>query len=168
MPIRHASRHLLQSVHDHLRDQLDVLGWLTPGGFKSRPVTLQTYIPPDGPDSSPPNTIVLTLGDEPDEIPEELGDGLVSVEQVLFVDVWGENQPVSLALADDLKDVLRGRRPGLSRRIPFYDYTQHPRAPLPTVVVETSDVIRLRPDNNDFRRNWMVVKATLTMTWVPA
>lgn len=165
--MRHRSRHVLQSVVQHLKTQLTALNWNTTTGFNEHPVNLVAYMVDEKDTSIPPNTVAVNFGDESDEVGEELGDGLVSSTWVVFVDVYGENQAVALALADDIKDVFRGRINGLRPYLQLTDFTAVP----PTVtmdLLEFDGTERSKPLNNDYRRNWQVVKTTVTCYWNPS
>jgi hypothetical protein len=169
--MRHRVRSVYQSIYDHLGDQLGVLGWLTAGGAKTTPVTMQQYVPDETGQSLQPNTVAVTLGDESGENAEELGDRLVSVDLQLFVDIYGENQAITLAIADDVKDILRGRINGLSRFVPAYDYTGYDGTPESRTPVddeiEMLNVGRQPAKAVELRRNWQVVYATANVLYVP-
>lgn len=169
--MRHRVRSVYQSIYDHLNAQLAELGWLTAGGAKSVPVTMQQYVPDETGQSLPPNTVAVTLGEESGENEEELGDRLVSVDLQVFVDVYGENQAITLALADDVKDILRGRINGLSRFVPAFDYSTYDGTPESRTAVgdaiEMLAVGRQPARAVELRRNWQIVSAIAHIEYVP-
>lgn len=168
--IRHFGRHLYQSVFDHVDQALADLGWKDPGGFKENVVRTQNYVPEEGQGTSQlqPNLVAVTMLEEGEETPEEMGDVRVSLDVVFTVDIYGENQAVALAIAEDVKDVLRGR---LERRriIPVYDYSTTP-APtlLDGVLAENEDVVRLPSQRTELRRQWQVVRWTVHVEYTPS
>ncbi len=171
--IRHFGRHLYQSVFDHIDTGLVDLGWKVAGGFKEFPVTTQNWVPDEGQGTSQvqPNLVAVTILDEGEEVPEELGDGLVSIDVQLSVDIYGENQAVALAIAEDVKDLLRGRIDGYHRIIPIFDYsavdTGGTRAALTGVWAENEDVVRIPSQRTELRRQWQVVRWTCHVEYVP-
>lgn len=167
--IRHFGRHLYQSVFDHLDGGLDDLGWKSPGGFKEFLVRTQSYVPDEGQGSSQlqPNLVAITLLDEGVEVPEELGDTLVSIDLGFVADIYGENQAVALSIAEDVKDLLRGRINSYHRIVPIYDYTTSPRTRLDGVWAENEDVARMPSNRTELRRQWQVVRWTCHVEYVP-
>ena len=163
--LRHAPRHIQESIADDLETALMALGWLGPTGvpFGTKPVDVQRKRMDESEMKAiTGNTVVISWGDEPDWVEEELGGGLVSVSPVMFVDVVGVSDPISLAIASDVKDVLAGTHPNYSRFHQVRDQTQTPPVPVPGWQVEITDVIRERP-TADWRRYWQTVKATATV-----
>ncbi len=165
--IRHFGRHMYQSVYDHLSEGLNGLGWMSEGGFKSTVVRMQNYVPDETGTAIAPNLVAVTLLDEGPELEAEMGDLLVSIEPTFVVDIYGENQAVALAIAEDVKDILRGRINGYTRIIPMYDYSQDPRQLLDGVWAENTDVVRLPSQRTELRRQWQVVRWTLQVEYTP-
>lgn len=168
--IRHFGRHLYQSAYDHLDGALGGLGWMTAGGFKSQLLRMQTYIPDETGAALAPNLAALTLLDEGPELEAAMGDLLVETDVTFVVDIFGENQAVALAIAEDVKDVLRGRINGYRRIIPVYDYTAGAanKVHLDGVWAENEDVVRMPSNRTELRRQWQVVRWTCHVEYVPS
>jgi hypothetical protein len=162
--LRHAPRHIQETIADDLEAALDALGWFGPTGvpFGTKPVEFQRRRMDESEMKAVTgNLAAISWGDEPDWEAEELGGGLVSIAHVLFVDVVGVSDPVSLSLASDVKDVLSGAD-GHSRFHKIRDYTTTPPTEVTGWQAEVEDVIRERP-TADWRRFWQTVKATATV-----
>jgi len=156
MGVRFRPRQVQRTMTEHLRDELDARGWFTPGGFKEYTLTLIEYVPErelHGP--IVPNTVGVTIGEEGEERLEEMGGLLTSAPIALFVDVYGENQAISLSIASDIMDILRWQR-----TLVLQDFTTG-SAVASNELIELDDIVRERPtDPGDYRKNWNVVKAT--------
>lgn len=161
-------RHVHRTVEDLLLDALTGLGWLGPEvPFGASVVRFQRGRMDESElRAVTGNLVAVSFGDEPDDEPQELGGGLTLVTYVVFVDVVGENEAIALAIASDLKDRLAGRMPGTSRFSPVFSYRVNPRTPVDGHKLEFTDVVRTKPDNVDYRRNWQAVKSTVEMTYV--
>lgn len=159
--LRHAARHVQQTLMDDLEAAMREFSWVDDPPFGTLPLVFQrTRMDESEMKSATGNMVAMSFGDEPDYQAEQLGGGLASVEHVLFVDCLGVNDTIALALANDVKDLLAGEAPGYSRYHAVRDYTSSETG---TAVAgwtcELQDVIRERP-LADWRRSWQVVKAT--------
>jgi hypothetical protein len=161
--LRFRQRHVHETCLHYIRTALDDLGWRTPPiNFGTRPVTLLEYQPEEAGAQVVPNTVAVTMGDEPEDVDEELGAGLQSCDYTLFVDVYGANAPVASSIASDLKAALK------NRLIPMRDYstedagvaTQH------TIEFNTVMIDRPTPTGGVDKRYWRVVKATATLYFI--
>lgn len=162
--LRHAPRHIQETIADNLEAALNALRWFGPTDvpFGTKALDFQRKRMDESEMRAiTGNTAVISWGDEPDWNAEELGGGLVSVQHVLYVDVVGVNDPIALAIAADIKDVLSGAD-GHSRFHRIRDYAQDPPAEVPGWQAEVEDVIRERP-TADWRRYWQTIKATATV-----
>lgn len=155
--MRHRQRHLHATLVKHIRDSLVDLGWINaPVNFGGTPVTVLDYQPQEAGVTPAANTVAVSIGHEGTEDPYEMGGG-VSCAYVLFVDVYGENEPVGVALADDIKQML------VERYLPLRDFTTSADG------VETEDLIELESVLIEVvstatttldKRSWRAVKAT--------
>ena len=162
--LRHAARHVQEGLADDLEAALGDLGWTgtnVPFGTRALEV-VRRRMDESEMKSITDNLAAISWGDEPDYTEAELGGGLVSVEHVMFVDIVGVNDSISLAIAADVKDVLSGVAPGTTRFHVVRDYAQTPPAQVLGWQVEVDDVVRERPAA-EWRRFWQVVKATATV-----
>lgn len=156
--MRHRERHIHATIVKYLTQVLTDNGWVNaPVNFGSRPVTILAYQPMEAGETPAPNTVAISMGDQGPQDAYEMG-GLESVDYTLFVDVYGENIPVSMAIADDLKDAL------YDTWLPLFDFT-HSSAGTPTddelefqtVLVEVVPTATTTVD----KRTWRAVKATV-------
>jgi hypothetical protein len=161
--LRHAPRHVQETVADDLQTALGTLGWFGPAvPFGTKALDFQRKRMDESEMKAVTgNTAVVSWGDEPDWVPEELGGGLVSVTHVLFVDVIGVSDPIALTIASDIKDVLSGANTW-SRFHRVRDYSQTPPVEVTGWQAEVTEVMRERP-TADWRRYWQTVKATVTV-----
>jgi hypothetical protein len=159
MAIRFRTRFMQATLTNHIRDGLAELGWSGDDvNFGTTPVTVVDY-QPDERDSVPAqNTVAVTLGDVPESAEEELGGasgGLSSVDYVLFVDAYMAEQALSVAIADDIRDLLEYQYIDLIDQITGQ--------PVPGTRIGFEETLGpQRPDgagSDNFRRHWRVVKS---------
>lgn len=163
--LRHASRHVHHTVANRIKDGLDQLGWTdpttTPLGAPA--VVIQTEPVLTGGRTTTKlaaGMVSITLGDEFPPDPEELGGALFSQDYPIFIDVFGNTDGETTALACDVRDILLARFDFASRFFPVVD--QVTSTDVPDWVIELDDVERLRPDNT-YALYWQVVKVTATV-----
>ena len=117
--LRHATRHVQQTVLDRIRAGLVTDEWLDvanggspfggnavlwqPGRMKESELV---GITTEG------SIVAPWFASEPEPVPQEIGGGLVMVSHALVIDVVGESDGVSLAITSDIMDRLTGG-PGL-------------------------------------------------------
>lgn len=159
--LRHAARHIQQTLMDDLEDDLRTLGWLDDPPFGTEALRIQRgRMDESEMKAAEGNLVAMSFGDEPDFTPRELGGGLQSVEHVMFVDCLGVSDSIALALAGDVKDLLAGEAPDTTRFHVVRDYSSSATGtPVVGWLCELEDVVRERP-LADWRRGWQVVKAT--------
>jgi hypothetical protein len=156
--MRHRTRHVHQTVVQHLQGQLAAMGWTqAPVNYGTTPVAVQSVEPygegavqPDG------NLVAITLGEESPDEEEQLGGGLLTASWMLYVDVIGASIPVSVAIADDMKAALK------NQAIELRDFTSSPAGiAVPGAHVEFDEVgIDIPPSASGAdRRTWRVVSA---------
>lgn len=170
MSLRFRYRHVHATLFDYVRAQLIELGWGNAALPATDPVNLAvnfgtaaaTYIdnqPDEAGIAVQPNTIAVTLGDEPPAEDLELGGGLIEVAFPVYVDVYGANQSIAVSIASDVKAILE------DRFLTVCDYTARPPAPTDEVIaLDKEDIDVSRPQaalgSQDFKRYWRVVKAS--------
>lgn len=144
-------RLIRDSVWHALDDALRDLGWYATVASRS-PVRL---LPEPVAQGTQVTFNSLALGDE-DDVPEplEMGSNLAEFSWDMFVDIYAENDSLSLHLGGDVAAILGGLLPSIGRGRPtidVYDYT------LATpVVIFTVQVESVRLDKaHDFPQPWM-------------
>lgn len=167
MSLRFRARHVHKTVADYVEAQLTSLGWVTtPVNFGTTPMTFLEFQPDLAGLTIAPNTVAITLGDEPAADDEELGDGLRVIRFPVFVDVYGENQSIASSIASDVKRLLE------DAYMPVLDFTSQVNGVATTEYLELDkdDLLVERPDAAaglaDFRRHWLVVKAMAQVHYV--
>lgn len=160
--LRHASRHVQATVANYLKDQLTALDWTTPGAtpFGSPVVEVRTTRAIAGGtlgQTTKAGTVAVTLGNEFNPDPEEMGGPLSSQDYPIFVDIFQDTEATTLALATDVRDIFLGRLPGTTRWHDVIDQTTS--LAVPGWRMEFEDIERVEPDYN-FALFWQVVKIT--------
>lgn len=164
--MRHRWRHVHKTLADHIEAQLTALGWVVPPiNFAAEPVTFIEVTPEvDKGVDVKNNTVAITLGDEPADQDEEMGDGLKSTDFPLFVDVYGENATIARAICSDVKSILN------DLYLHVIDFTSTPTQTDEYIEIDKSTVIHETPPASfgatDFRKHWRVVKAIATTYFV--
>ena len=160
--MRHRTRHLHETLVQHITTRLTELGWITPPiNYGTTAVQVQTIEPfgegavqPDG------NLVAVTLGDSAEDTDEELGGALIAGHYVLYVDVVGDSIPLSVAIADDLRLALK------NHRIPLKDYTTSPTGvdhPGGFIEFDSVDVDVPPAASSVDKRTWRVVSCMLNV-----
>lgn len=170
--LRFRSRHVQETIASYLKQYLAQLGWVdAPVNFGTTPVTFMLFPPEDERATKgeiPPNRIAITLGNEPDELEEQLGGGLYSVAYPLFVDIYGEHFSISRSIGNDVKDLLT------RKAIDLFDWTladeTHAPVQVPGAWIEFNNVAGPRmpagaTTAEGFRRYWRVVQAVALTTF---
>lgn len=161
-------RHTHKTVADFLEVQLATLGWVNaPVNFGTTPITFLEFQPEL---QAPkvviaPNTVAITIGDEPAAEDMEIGDGIKSIKYPLFVDIYGEKRPIALSIGSDVKDLLS------DRYLYVVDFTAAvPVTSTEQIEIEKESVFMETPEAvasaEDIRKNWIVVKAMVTVFYV--
>lgn len=156
--MRHRQRHLHKTVVEHVRAALDDLSWFhNPAPFGTTPVTLMEYEPQQAGETPKHNTVSVSIGDEGEDEVYELGGGMHSCRYVVFVDVYGTNEPIGVAISGDVKDALT------EQVIPLRDFTTDPAGVVTDAQIEFESVlvesIPTATSTLD-KRSWRAVKAT--------
>lgn len=161
--LRHLPRHVQKSVNDRIFAGLTTDGWFGatgPFGTEKAKWFARRVDPAEFLKENAGNIVAVSYGTEPMLQEQELGGGLVLHQYTLYVDIVGVDDSISVALAADIMDRLRGDKPSTSPFEPIYDYTTTPRV-LTDGYVEFTNVQRTRPEGDDFRRLWNVLVASV-------
>lgn len=164
--IRHKQRHIHRTLVEEVTTALTAGGWVNqPTIFGAISATILDTMPDERGQDVNPNTVAVSMGDEGPQDDEELGaeqGGLVSVTIPVYVDVYGENQTISIALASDVKDALYARRV-----LALRDWSQPGAPAVEGTYIALEDIAGPeRPQAASgiagFKRHWRVVKALAT------
>jgi hypothetical protein len=160
MAIRFRTRFVHATVVTYLREQMSDLGWTTPPiNFGTTKMTILENAPDERDGAVPVNTVVVTLGNLDITDEEELGaasGGLSSMAYPVFFDIYMDEQSLSVAVADDIRDIFE------NLHLPLID--QITGGLVPNAKISFEDTVGPeRPDaagGEGFRRYWRVVKTT--------
>lgn len=160
MAIRFKHRIIHQALYNMVQDGLTDLGWVNdPVNFATTGLTFVDYQPDERGRAIALNTIAITTGDEGEDLGEELGSdmgGLQSVSIPVFVDIYGEEQAISVAIGNDVKSILKNFvGPLLS-----YDNTDTgAQLTIEEVLGPERPLAASSAGGENFKRYWRVVKA---------
>jgi hypothetical protein len=159
--LRHSLRHVHRTIYDCVVTGMTSLGWAGPTTpFSADPVQFLSEFPKEfnlAKAILEPNKLVVTYGIEFPATWLELGGVLAEQRIPFFVDIYGETEGITLALATDVRDLLMGRFPVSSRRIPVKDYTSTTPTAVDGWMIEFMDLERIpvqgRPEGATVRFN---------------
>lgn len=159
--MRHRQRHLHKTIVEYLRTELTALGWVS-GLFGEPGITLIDYEPIEAGVTPEYNTVAVSIGDQLADKEYELG-GLLFTGYALFVDIYPSNEPVGIALADDIKDLLS------ARLISLKDYTTDAAGVVTDFQIEFEDVlveVLTSAATTLDKRLWRSVKSIAYLYWM--
>lgn len=176
MALRFRYRHVHATLFGYVRSSLVALGWgnaALPAGdpanatvnFGTTPATYADYQPDEAGIGIKPNTVVVTLGNEPAAEDLELGDGLREVAIPVFVDIYGESQAIALSIASDVKNLFE------DHYVTVLDMTHAPPQLTDELIeLDKDDVSFHRPEQSvgsqDFKRYWRIVASTARVQYL--
>lgn len=144
------ARLIHEAVYQGINDALTDLGWFDSGRNHSTVTFLSTGV--DDEETVEKNTAALTAFSVV-EAEEEMGSLLTENRWTYYVDFYAENEAIGTHFITDIKDIVGGRMPSVSRDRPHfdvYDYTQ--ATPTHLFYVEVEDIILDRP--SVYERPW--------------
>lgn len=158
--MRFRVRHVQQTIADHVESELTRLGWVTPPvNFGTDPLTFLEVAPED---TTPvaANTVATTVGEEGEDVHQQMGGGLLAVDYPVYIDVYGASGGITVSIASDVKAILR------DAIIAVVD--QGSGQPVEELI-EFQDVRVVRPagagTGAEFKRFWRTVTATANVTF---
>lgn len=171
--LRFRARHVHRTIYQYVATSLATLGWPdvtaaeagTVVNFGSNGLTFMEFTPDESGIKIAPNTVAITLGDEPAARDWELGGGLRALPFPVHVDVYGANQGIATSIASDVKTLFE------DRYMQVKDFTADPPVDSQEYLeFDKDDVSITRPPGTgatDFRRYWRVVNTTARIYYVP-
>ena len=117
-------------IHDSLyhlvKNGLTALGWFNPSptGYTNPVQIIPEQVTWD--QQLPLNTITIAPGNVSDQ-EFEIGSFAFRNEKQFYIDVYGENEALSIQISGDIRDILRGKFPDLGfsqATLDVLDYTQ--------------------------------------------
>ncbi len=155
--MRHRERHVHATIQAFVEEGLAALGWFDdPAPFGTVPATVVGYQPLEAGHTPSYNTVAVSMGDSTADEAWELGGGLHVCTYPFFVDIYAANEPIGVALSNDIKDHFT------ERIIPLRDYTTTSQGVPTDAQIEFDDVVTEKVPTATTtldRRTWRSVKA---------
>lgn len=167
---RHANRHLQMAVENRVHDILSWGEWFGPATpFRTSPVDyVRTRVEESEKRPIRGNLVAIVFGDEASDTERELGGGLLGYDMMAWIDVVGQSESVTMAIADDIKAGLNGRNPEFSPFIQVRDFSKsRDGEPVDGWTAEVTSVERLKPDPTEWRRYWTSLVVTTEVIYTP-
>jgi hypothetical protein len=159
------ARLLHDSLQEAVKDGITALGWFDPGR-SHRPI--QFLNAPAAWDSEiTANSMVVTARSRITDW-VEVGSALSQDLVVMGVDIYGETDSFTSHIANDVRDLLRGRLPVGPQRgsLAILDYRMATPTPLGHAVITEVRVTRVRPQTNrPYSLFWFGVDVELLDTY---
>lgn len=152
------ARLLFDSVHAHVRACLDAGGWLDPS--RGRKDIHLIDEPKEWDEPIELNSVALSV-DTSDDIDAELGSNATIDTHTFYFDVYAQNDIVGRAIAHEIKDILRGKRPSIGADrpvVPLIDFTLATPAPFAYADVSGVVVDQVRNAPKPWQRYWFTVR----------
>lgn len=165
--MRFRSRHVQQTLSDHIRAGIATLGWIGTNRVfgLDRDVRIIDVEPDEIATNDPAETealrgrlegttMAISIETEDEDLIAELGGPLYRVSMPTVVDVWSDRSSIVMSLASDVKSLLR------DAHIPVRDYANG-GAEIPGSYIEPVYVTIEKPSGNvigiDFKKRWRIV-----------
>ena len=148
------------STKNEIERALTALGWFD-GGRGHLPIQFVTE-PVDDRTEVPLNTLVLAA-ENLSEFEFELGSLYSEHSRTFYCDFYAENQSVGEHFVFDLKDILQGRMPSVSRDGPVievFDYTQATPPVIHVLQIENVFVDRAHRFSYPWEKYWWSIVFT--------
>lgn len=154
--------YIRDSLYYVVNNVLVQLGWMTPNPGVRKDVKFITE-PLENREKIEPNIIGMSLEDV-FSYEMETGSTLERDEWSVFFDVYAENEDVGQALANDIRDILRGKFASLGRDSTEFDVVD-PSLATPSVIFTCDlvdiDIARKREWDRTYKKFWWTVGATI-------
>jgi hypothetical protein len=159
------ARLIHESLYRMIEDSLDQLGW-----FDGQPGRENVRMVPEAMPLNreiPLNTIALADFDS-DEEDAELGSNLTEVTWGFYVDFYAADKSIGIHLINDVKDILRGRMPGIGRThsvLEVYDWTL--ATPVPVFYCDIQNTLIDKPEiaSEAWLKNWYSCRFEIVDTY---
>ncbi len=154
-------RAVFDSVYNEVNTALAALGWFDSGRQHSD-IVFRTE-PYADKEEVPLNTLILVSGDSRVNQSVELGSDYSEHRRDFFLDFYAESQSLGEHVTFDIRDLLEGRMPSISRSEPeidLYDYSQATPTFIRALEVEFVDVDRAHNFAFPWQKHWYSVSFT--------
>lgn len=168
--IRHSTRHIHATILKRVEDQLEALGWMDPSRtpFGADPVTeVRGTMPNEWEQVAKlkPGTVAVTLGQEFDAEPAEIGGPLATQEIPFFIDAIMRRESEAQSVLLDVRDLLKGRFAGLPAVVPVLDFTSQTPTPVDGWMVSFEDI---EVEMSTMLDNWWILRCTALVQFTDA
>lgn len=159
------TRLVYDSIFNALNDGLTALGWFD-AGRNHLPVTFHSE-PIESDVEVQLNTVAFAEGPMFDR-DREMGSNMSSAEYAFYIDVYAESGPVGRALANDLRDLIKGRHGGrTTSTFTIWDYREDPPVELGWVDVERVNIYKEDAPTRPWQRFWYTIRFDITDDYLP-
>lgn len=150
------TRLIFDSIYEQIRDGLTTLGWFD-SGRGHEPVT---FIPEPVVDTDEVklNTIALAEGGMFDR-DFEIGSNMAEAEYSFYVDIYAQNGDLGRHLANDIRDLVRGRHGGRTGSgFTIYDYQMATPSSIGWLELERAQVFKEDLPTRPWQKFWYSVR----------
>lgn len=161
--IRWPQRNTHATITKLVTDTLTNLGWIGPGLLGSPSVTVINFDPQQAAEAIVPNTVAVTIPNEGNDVPMELGAGMREVPYTVFIDIFPSNDSVGQALSDDIK------LPLVDGYFPLLDFSQTPPSAVPGAYIEIEHIVgnRFPQGTGVGKQTWRDLRLTAQLQYMP-
>lgn len=161
--MRFRQRHVHRTLVDYVTGVLDDAGWTAGTPPLGAPaMTILDYEPQTAGEIPPVQSVCISIGEQGPARAFEMGDGLLQVRYVVYIDIYPISESVGIAIAEDIADSLIEIYVGLN------DYTSAPPVATGEALEMTRVMVQGIPSTDKMdKRPWRVVKATAVLDYTP-
>lgn len=141
-----------------LRSSLGDRGWFD-ANRRHEPVTIVSA-PADWDEPMAMNTIAVNASNV-DDIPGEMGSNYTEDTWTYYVDFYAENEVLGMDVANDIRDILRGKLPSIGREATSFDVYDFSDATPPVIFqceLENVIVDRARGAVQPWEKFWFAIR----------
>jgi hypothetical protein len=156
------ARLVLDNLYNMLYSSLDELGWFD-SAREHKPINFTPDPVDEEATEVPINTLALS-DEDLDSEDEEMGSNYASHSWTFYVDFYAENRSLGVHLINDVKAILEGRMPSISRTYPvleIVDLSQTPAVSIGTCEIEDVVVDKGRGFPNGWQKYWYTCRFTV-------
>lgn len=155
-------RMIEEALVNHVRAGLTALGWFAPGRAHQTITLRQAKVEAD--EQIPVNTLNI-LAEDFDDFAIEMGSNMSEDRHMFYIDFYAENDALGKHVIGDVRDLLRGKMPGVSEHsvVRVFDYQLDPVPADPEFVVDVENVLidHARETTRPFEQHWWMCRVEL-------
>lgn len=154
-------RLIYDSMYRMLYDAMQDLGHFDPSAARS-PINFPPE-PVSNDEAIPTNTLALS-DEDMDDWEHELGSNKGRISWTMYVDFYAESKPLGIHVINDVRDVLKGRKPDIGREHPVLEVMDWTLAtPVEIFYCDLEDVVIDKGLNpaDPYRRHWYTCRVNV-------